>query len=61
MKFGVFKISRRNLFFKVNAFLAGYDRFDVLQSLAAEYKLSDGVVKKIEGIARAGGDPRACH
>ncbi|KHN82475.1 Peptide methionine sulfoxide reductase [Toxocara canis] len=46
---------------KVNAFLAGYDNFDVLKNLAAQHHLSDDVTKLIEEIARSGGDPRACH
>uniref|UniRef100_A0A7E4VBG6 peptide-methionine (S)-S-oxide reductase n=1 Tax=Panagrellus redivivus TaxID=6233 RepID=A0A7E4VBG6_PANRE len=46
---------------KINAFLAGFDNYDVLHQLAEEYKLSDSVVKQVEEIARAGGDPRACH
>lgn len=46
---------------KVNAFLAGYNNFDVLKKLAVEYKLDDDVVNVIEAIARTGGDTSACH
>lgn len=46
---------------KVNAFMAGYDRYDVLKQLKEEYKLDDEVAKVIEEIAKRGGDPRACH
>uniref|UniRef100_A0A915D1T7 peptide-methionine (S)-S-oxide reductase n=1 Tax=Ditylenchus dipsaci TaxID=166011 RepID=A0A915D1T7_9BILA len=46
---------------KINAYLAGYDNFAELKSLATEYKLNDNLVTVIEEIARAGGDPRACH
>lgn len=46
---------------KVNAFLAGFDNFDVLKNLAAAYHLSDDTTKLIEEIARSGGVPGACH
>uniref|UniRef100_A0AC34RKC3 Peptide-methionine (S)-S-oxide reductase n=2 Tax=Panagrolaimus sp. JU765 TaxID=591449 RepID=A0AC34RKC3_9BILA len=46
---------------KMNAFMAGYDNFDVLQQLKKEYNLDDGLVKAVEDIAKRGGDPRACH
>lgn len=46
---------------KVNAFMAGYNNYDVLKQLKEEYKLSDEVADEIEEIARRGGDPRACH
>ncbi|CAD5211618.1 unnamed protein product [Bursaphelenchus okinawaensis] len=46
---------------KINAFLAGYDRYDVLNDLAAQHKLEPALVNKIEAIAKAGGDPRSCH
>jgi len=46
---------------KVNAYLAGYDDFDVLKLLSTENGLSDQLVRVIRSIAEAGGDPRACH
>jgi peptide-methionine (S)-S-oxide reductase len=46
---------------KVNAFLAGYDRFDVLERLQKQHNLSPQLVEEIQDIARCGGDPRACH
>lgn len=46
---------------KVNAFLAGYDNFKVLEKLADEYHLDPDLKKSIGLIARRGGDPRACH
>jgi peptide-methionine (S)-S-oxide reductase len=46
---------------KLNAFMAGYNNFDVLKQLAKEHNLSDSLVSTVEKIARAGGDPRACH
>ncbi|TMS34559.1 hypothetical protein L596_002125 [Steinernema carpocapsae] len=46
---------------KVNAFLAGYSNFEVLKQLQKEHNLNEGLVAKIEEIARRGGDPRACH
>uniref|UniRef100_A0AC35GJ43 Peptide-methionine (S)-S-oxide reductase n=1 Tax=Panagrolaimus sp. PS1159 TaxID=55785 RepID=A0AC35GJ43_9BILA len=46
---------------KINAYLAGYNNFDVLKKLQIEYKLSDSLTETIEKIARAGGDPRSCH
>jgi hypothetical protein len=45
----------------LNAFLAGYDKFDVLKQLAKEHNLSESLVSAIEKIAKNGGDPRACH
>lgn len=41
--------------------MAGYDNYDLLKQLAQEHKLSDSLVDSVEKIARAGGDPRACH
>ena len=46
---------------KINAFLAGYDNYKVLKELESEYKLPHDVTTLVEEIARAGGDPRACH
>uniref|UniRef100_A0A0N5AU00 peptide-methionine (S)-S-oxide reductase n=1 Tax=Syphacia muris TaxID=451379 RepID=A0A0N5AU00_9BILA len=46
---------------KVNAFLAGYDNFKVLERLAREYHLDTDLKNSIELIAKRGGDPRACH
>jgi hypothetical protein len=46
---------------KINAYLAGYNDFEVLKKLKEEYKLPEDLVKLVESIARAGGDPRACH
>lgn len=46
---------------KVNAFLGGYQDFNVLEDLAKQYKLNDNLVKVIREIAEAGGDPRSCH
>uniref|UniRef100_A0A1I8AV57 peptide-methionine (S)-S-oxide reductase n=1 Tax=Steinernema glaseri TaxID=37863 RepID=A0A1I8AV57_9BILA len=46
---------------KVNAFLAGYADFNVLKNLQKEYNLNEELVAEIEGIAKRGGDPRACH
>jgi len=46
---------------KVNAFLAGYDDFTVLNELAKQYNLDGDTVKLIREIAERGGDPRACH
>ena len=46
---------------KVNAYLAGYHDFGCLEKLAKEYGMSDSLRRRIEDIARRGGDPRACH
>ncbi|KAI1727616.1 peptide methionine sulfoxide reductase domain-containing protein [Ditylenchus destructor] len=46
---------------KLNAFMAGYDSLEVLKQLAEEYNLPNELTLLIESIARAGGDPRACH
>ncbi|KAI6196973.1 GPI mannosyltransferase 1 [Aphelenchoides besseyi] len=46
---------------KLNAFMAGYQNFSVLKSLAQKHKLSQSLVEVVENIARSGGDPRACH
>ncbi|VDM95710.1 unnamed protein product [Thelazia callipaeda] len=46
---------------KVNAFLAGFKDFDLLQLLAARNNLDEDVVKAIEAIAISGGDTSACH
>lgn len=46
---------------KVNAFLAGYNNFDVLKQLAHQYKLDEAVTKAIENIARTGGHTSPCH
>lgn len=46
---------------KVNAFLAGYQKYEVLDELAKEHNLDPALVNKIRAIAEAGGDPRSCH
>lgn len=46
---------------KINAFLAGYNDFDELERLRKEHNLDNQLVSEVQAIARAGGDPRACH
>ncbi|KAI6184133.1 Peptide-methionine (S)-S-oxide reductase [Aphelenchoides bicaudatus] len=46
---------------KLNAYMAGYDNYDLLKHLGQEHKLSDSFIEEVEQIARRGGDPRSCH
>ena len=46
---------------KVNAYLGGYQDFDVLTDLQKQFKLDSNLVNLIRQIAEAGGDPRSCH
>ncbi|KAH7727374.1 peptide methionine sulfoxide reductase [Aphelenchoides avenae] len=46
---------------KINAYLAGYNDFDELERLSKEHNLDKQLVSEVQAIARAGGDPRACH
>ncbi|CAB3404856.1 unnamed protein product [Caenorhabditis bovis] len=46
---------------KLNAYAAGYQRFEELDELQKQYKLSDDYVKRVKDFALSGGDPRACH
>lgn len=45
---------------KLNAFLAGYDNFDLLKQLARDYNLDDEAIKSLESIAKNKTVPGSC-